>query len=111
MDEKDKCWECNVRMVKKKVDYSLYSIKIGSFPAMVCPKCNESYFSEETSKKITKLTKEKGLWGLGTKKKIGQAGSTLDIRLSKNIIDFMKLKKGEEVTIYPESKNRLVVEI
>ena len=105
------CWECNVKMIKKNVDYSLYGIKIGSFPALVCPKCGEIYFSEETSKKITEITKNKGLWGLGAKTKIGQAGSTLDIRLNKKMIDFMKLKKGKEVNIYPQSRDKLIVEV
>ena len=41
--------------------------------------------------------------------KIGQAGSTLDIRLPKRIIKFFDLKKGEEVTIYPEDKNKMIV--
>lgn len=111
MEEKDTCWECNIKMIKKKVDYSLYGIHIGKFPALVCPKCGETYFSEEISKKITEITKNKGLWGLGAKTKIGQAGSTLDIRLNKKIIDFMKLKKGKEVNIYPESNNKLVIEV
>ena len=110
MEEQDKCWECGVKMIKKKVDYALYGIQIGKFPALVCPKCGGTYFSEETSKKITEITKDKGLWGLGTKTKIGQAGSTLDIRLTKNIIEFMKLKKGKEVNIYPESSSKLVIE-
>ena len=111
MEEKDKCWECNVKMIQKKVDYSLYGVEIGKFPAQVCPKCGETYFSEETSKEITKITKEKGLWGLGAKSKIGQAGSTLDIRLNKKIIEFMKLKKGKEVSIYPKSRNELIIEV
>jgi len=109
--KEDKCWECDEKMVKKEVDYSLYGIKIGKFPASVCSKCGETYFSEETSKKITKITKDKGLWGLGSKTKIGQAGSTLDIRLNKNLINFTKLKKGAEVNIYPENRNKLIVEI
>ena len=98
-------------MVHKKVDYSLYGMSMGKFPAEVCPNCDETYFSEETSRDITKIAKEKGLWGLGTKTKIGQAGSTLDIRLNKKLIKFMGLKKGEEVTVYPENKNKLIVTI
>ena len=69
------------------------------------------FLDEETSKKITLATKAKGLWGLGATTKVGQAGSTLDIRLPKKIIEFLKLKKGKEVMVYPENKNRLVVEI
>ena len=56
-------------------------------------------------------TKSKKLWGMEAKTKIGQAGSILDIRLPKKIIEFLNLKKGEEVSIYPESKKRLIVEL
>ena len=109
MKDEDLCWECGKRLKDKKVDYSLYGVKIGTFPAKVCETCNETYFSEETSKKITQIEKRKGLFGLHAKTKIGQAGTTLDIRLPKRIIEFFQLKKGEEVTIYPEDKNKMVV--
>lgn len=109
MNDENNCWECGKPLKDKHIEYSLYGIKIGTFPAKVCEICNESFFSEETSKKITQIAKQKGLWGLQAKTKIGQAGSTLDIRLPKKIIDFYKLKKGGEVTIYPEDKNKLVI--
>ena len=111
MDNENSCWECGKKMKDKQVDYSLYGIKVGTFPAKVCEKCDETYFSEETSKKMSDIAKKKGLWGLQVKTKIGQAGSTLDIRLPKKIIDFLKLKKGEEVTIYPENEHKLVISI
>jgi len=111
MKDQNKCWECGKKMINKKVDYLLYGVSLGKFPALVCNTCNEEYFSEETSREITEIAKKKGLWGLGYKTKVGQAGSTLDIRLNKKLIDFMGLKKGEEVTIHPESKNRFVVTI
>lgn len=98
-------------MKVKNVAYSLYGIKIGNFKAKVCDNCNETYFSEETSKKITEMVKNKGLWGLQAKTTVGKVGTTLDIRLPKKLIEFLKLKKGEEVTIYPESKNKLVISI
>ena len=93
------------------MDYSLYGIILGKFNAEVCNKCREVFFDEETSKKMTQLAKEKGLWGLQTKTKIGQAGTTLDIRLPKKIIDFLNLQKGKEIEIYPEGKNKLVISI
>jgi len=111
MKNEDFCWECEEKMKNKNVDYSLYGIKIGTFPAKICEKCKETYFSEETSKKMTKIAKKKGLWGLQAKTKIGQAGTTLDIRLPKRIIDFFHLKKGKEVEIYPEGKNKLTISI
>lgn len=111
MKDENMCWECEEKMKDEDVDYSLYGVKIGKFPAKVCEKCNETYFSEEISKKITKITKKKGLWGLQAKTKIGQAGTTLDVRLPKKIIGFFNLKKGKEVTIYPEDEHKMVISI
>lgn len=106
-----KCYMCNKgNLVNKKVPYELYGQKLGDFEAEVCTECREVFFSEETSKKITALAKKEGLWGLSSKTKIGQAGTALDIRLSKKLIDFFRLKRGEEVILYPESRNRLVAE-
>ena len=42
MNNENFCWECNGKMKDKNVDYSLYGIKIGNFPAKVCEKCNET---------------------------------------------------------------------
>lgn len=98
-------------MKKKEVEYSIYCITLGKFPALVCEHCNDTLFSEETSKKITHLEKQKNLWGLKAKTKIGQAGNTLDIRLPKKIIDFTKIKKGTEVPISPESQNKIVITV
>ncbi len=111
MKEENTCWECGKKMVTKKVEYSLYGILIGKFPALVCENCKEHFFSEETSKKITQIVKEKGLWGLQAKTKVGQAGNTLDIRFPKKIIDFVRLKKGKEVTITLESQNKIVITV
>ena len=103
------CWECGKEMKKKSVEYKLHGILLGKFPALVCELCHETIFSEETSRAITAIAKQKGLWGLQAKTKVGQAGKTLDIRLPKKIIEFMNLKKGVEVTIHPESKNKIII--
>lgn len=108
---KETCWDCGKKMIIRDVEYSLYGKIIGTFPAIVCPTCNEPFFSEEVSKKITQLVKEKNLWGLEAKTKIGQAGKTLDIRLPKKIIEFAHLQKGLEITITPENPNKLVITI
>jgi len=106
-----KCDECGGKIVKKKVDYSIFGVSLGKFPAEVCTKCNETCFDEETSRKMTKIAKERGLWNLETKTKIGKVGDALDVRFNKRLIEFLNLKKGEEVTIYPESKKRVIIEV
>ena len=109
---KEKCYICEKgNLIKKGVDYNLYGVSIGKFNAEVCNKCGEIFFDEDTSKRMTEIAKKKGLWGLQTKTKIGQAGTTLDVRLPKRIIEFLNLKKGKEVEIYPEGKNKLVISI
>ena len=39
MKDEDFCWECKERMKDKNIDYSLYGIKIGNFPAKVYERC------------------------------------------------------------------------
>ena len=106
-----KCYICNEgNLEKRKVDYFLFGENLGKCEGEVCTKCGEQFFDEEADAQITKMAKEKGLWGIMTKTKIGQSGSTLDIRLPKRIIEFLNLKKGEEVIVYPEGKKRLIIE-
>ncbi len=108
----EKCYICEKgNLTKRKVDYKLYGISIGKFYAEVCNNCGETFFDEDVSKKMTEIAKRKGLWGLHTKTKIGQSGTTLDIRLPKKIIDFLNLKKGKEIEVYPEGKDKLIISI
>ncbi len=107
-----KCYICEKGVLQvREVPYALYGETIGKFNAEICEECGEAFFDEETSQKITSATKAKGLWGIEAKTKIGEAGSTLDIRLPKRIIRFLDLKKGEEVSIYPESRKKLIIEL
>ncbi len=106
-----KCYMCEKGELRKTTTpYRLYGEYLGDFEAEKCGKCCETFYSEETSIKMTEAAKKKGLWGLNAQTKVGQSGTTLDVRLPKKIIEFMKLKKGENVKIYPESRNKIVIE-
>jgi len=105
----ERCDECNGKMGNKKVDFKLFGISMGKFDALVCSKCGQNLFTEEISEEIDKAAKEKGLWGLEAKTKVAQAGDSLSIRVNKKLAEFLNLKKGEEVTLIPEGKNRLLV--
>ncbi len=111
MKEKTKCWECNGTYEYKKTDFSVYGISLGKFKAKICDKCGDTIFNGETSDQIDKIAKQKGLWGLESKTRIGKVGNALDIRLSSKLAEFCELKKGLNVNIYPESKKKLVMEI
>lgn len=105
-----KCYVCEKGTLQvKNVDYTLYGIVLGKFGAEVCGTCHEIFFSEEVSREITDLAKEKGLFGLEAKTKIGRVGTALDVRFPKKLVEFYRLKKGAEVTIKPEDRNKVII--
>lgn len=107
-----KCYICGKgELIKKKIPYELYGVHIGKFDGEQCNKCNESFYSENVFDDMTKMVKELGLWGLETKTAITKVGNSLDIRLNKKLADFLNVKKGEAVTIVPENKRRIIVDI
>lgn len=106
-----KCYICEKgELAGRKVDVKPYGVSIGKFDAEVCTECNETFFSEQTSDRIDEVAKTKGLWGLEARTKIGQVGNSIDVKISKKIAEFTGLKKGEEVRVFPEGKNRIVIE-
>jgi len=105
------CEECNGKIEKKKVDYYFIGEHIGKFPAEVCAKCGEEVFDEEVSDQIEAIVKKKGLYGLAARTKISQTGTSLDVKINKKLAEFMNLKKGERVTIYPENKRKLIISL
>ncbi|MBU2637494.1 MAG: YgiT-type zinc finger protein [Nanoarchaeota archaeon] len=112
MEKGTKCYVCEKgNLAKKKVAYTIFGTEVGKFEAEVCTNCGEAFFDEEVSRKISQKTKEMGLWGLESKTKIGAVGSALDIRLSKKIVEFLRLKKGEDVLVYPESRSSIRVDL
>ncbi len=109
--ERKKCEECGGKIEKKIVDYLFLGESLGKFPAEVCMKCSEQVFDESVTKKIAEIAKRKGLFGLNERAKINQIGGSVGITINKKIADFLQLKKGEEVLLYPENRKRLIIQI
>lgn len=105
------CEECDAKIVAKKVEFKLYGESLGFFPAQVCQGCKEEVFSEATSDLIDQAAKDKGLWGLSAKTKVARVGTSLGLTISKRIADFMDLKPGEELSVRPETKKKLIIEL
>lgn len=106
-----KCEECGGKVIRKKIDYIFLGENLGRFFAEVCTRCGEEVFDEAVSAQIEKAIKKKGLWGLESHTKVGKVGNCIDVRITKKVANFLRLKKGREVTTYPESKHKLVIEI
>ena len=106
-----KCVICNGETVKKNAEYKESGVSVGNFNAYVCQKCGETYFDEKTAEKIQNKSKQMGLFGLAKKAKVAEIGNSIAIRIPKEIAEFLKLKKGKEVVIFPESKNDLHINV
>lgn len=106
-----KCIMCEGKTIRKDVEYKEFGISLGDFKADVCKKCGETYFNEETAEKIQAKSKQMGLFGLTKKVKIAEIGNSIAIRIPKEIAEFLKLDKGKEVTIFPESKQALHINL
>ena len=103
------CPICNGHLIKRKVEYILLGEKLGLYPVEACQRCNEHYFSKEAASQIEQAAKSKGLWDLKSITKVNKIGNALAIRLNKKLADFLKLEKGEDVIIYPESKTKIII--
>src|SRR3989344_7080646 len=108
---RNKCEECNGLIKEKEVDYFLLGQNLGKYKAEVCTKCGEQVFGEEVVEKVQKKAKELGLWNLHAKVKVNQVGNSIAVTITKPISEFLNLKKGKDVDIYPENKKRLIIEI
>ena len=106
---RDKCDECGGKLVERQVDFCMFGVSLGKFPAEVCAKCGEEVFTEEPSVKIDEAAKEKGLYGLAASTTVGKSGDSLDIRISKKVAEFVNLQKGQTVMVHPEGKNRIII--
>lgn len=109
--EKMKCIMCSGELKEKIVDYKEYGISLGKFKGRVCLHCNETYFDPEVVDRIQTKSKELGLFGLAKTTKVAQVGNSLAVRIPKELVDFLKLKKEETVKIMPKTKNQLLIEI
>lgn len=107
-----KCPVCEKgSLVRKKVPYSVYGVELGSFPAKVCGKCGEHWFDEAAARKIEEIERKKGLFGLTKQSKISYSGNSLIVRIPNEIAKFMNLKKESSVSIHPEGKNKITIEL
>lgn len=105
------CDECGGKVERKKVDYMLLGTNLGKFDALVCSSCSETLYEGAEFEKIEKKAKELGLWGLARKTRVGTSGSSLDVKLPKQIAEFLNVKKGQEVLIAPIDKKRVEITI
>ncbi len=104
------CTNCNMGSYQlQKVPYNFLGENIGIFTALVCNHCGETVFESSSSEQIEIEVKRRGLWGLRARTKVAEVGNALDVRIPKNLAQFLSLKKGQEIILEPLDKNRLQI--
>ena len=104
------CTACNMgKYQQKKVPYLFLGQNLGNFKALVCNHCGETLFESAASDMIETEVKRRGLWVLRARSKEAEVGNGLDVRIPKNLAQFLSLKKGQEIILEPIDKNRLQV--
>ncbi len=97
-------------MKRQKVRYAYAGVYLGSFAADVCQRCSEAFFTEDSWRRIEKLARKKGLWGIGRRVKVGYSGHSLIIRIPGKLATAAHLRKGTTVYVQPAGKGKLLVE-
>ena len=48
---------------------------------------------------------------IAAKTKVNILGNSMAITINKKIVDFLGLKKGEEVFVYPKNKHQIIIDL
>jgi YgiT-type zinc finger domain-containing protein len=115
------CPFCGGKVEEIKTELSLFNgkIKINPIVGFECSSCNEIFIDEDESKRIDRITnmepyrshiEEMRKHQFRLRRKIGYSGRTLIVRIPKDIEQNISLREGEEIEIYPEGKNKIIIE-
>lgn len=103
---------CGGTIKWKKEKVVVEGIECGNLDVEYCQACGEEYFPEETMEIVERKLKQEGLWGTQRKEAtLWKSGNSVLLRIPKDIADNMKLKPDEKVTIYPEGKKKLIIDL
>lgn len=102
---------CGGSTETKQVEHKEFGVLLGRFRADVCTKCGETYYDSKTAAAIQQESKARGLFGLAKKAIVAEVGNSIAIRIPKEIASFLNLRKGTEVTLIPEDKHDLRVQV
>lgn len=101
MEKEIKCHLCGGKALLKMEELSLNDGKIilKDSPYYQCQKCKEEFATSEQMRALSDQLHQKFQF----QRPIINAGRSLAITLPSDLVHFYKLKKGEKITIIPES--------
>ncbi len=103
--------KCGGKLKKGAGEVEFFGIDFGVKPVNICTKCGSEYLSQEVMEKIEAEIKKRGLFGLEKRGRVSKSGNSLVIRIPKEIVDSLGIKRDLPVLIYPSERSKLVVEV
>ncbi len=106
---------CGAKAEKIKTELELFdgSVVLKDVDAYYCPRCKEEILTTDqlssAREKLTEILPNFEAFSL--RKRISQLGNSLSIPISKEVAEFMHLRKGEEVKIMVKNRHRLIVDV
>jgi len=96
------CHECGIKMEKKR--FKLEGILVRGWK---CKKCHETILHPEDAQRVLVLNKLKA----GIPVKVGELGSSLIVRLPKQIAEYYHIKAGKIVSLGVSGKHTIAIKI
>jgi len=105
---------CGAKLDEIKTDLDLFGgkVMVKDVKAFHCPKCKEELFdSKEGDRLLEQVSKLGIVQAFETRKKIAKVGNSFAVPISKEIADYMQIKKGGAIQIKVQSPKRLIVDL
>ncbi|MFH1055156.1 MAG: YgiT-type zinc finger protein [Candidatus Altiarchaeota archaeon] len=111
----DETCVCGAKWQKIKTKLELFGgdIIVNDVDAYYCPECKEELFtSDQAAAAQDKLHQTfPGFDAYRIRKKITKVGNSLTIPISKELADYMGMKKGGDVRITMKNRHRLIIDV
>lgn len=103
--------KCGGKLKNGHTEVEFFGIDFGVRKAEVCTRCGAEYISQELMEELETEVKRRGLFGLERRGHVAKSGNSLVIRIPKEIIDSLKIRRDMPVIIYPSDSKKLVIEV
>ena len=98
--------------IETEMDFFDGNLIMRNIKAFYCSKCKEELFdSKEGDRMFDLVSKLSPQCAFESRKKIARVGNSYAIPVSKEIADYLQIKKGGDILVKVKSPKKLVIEI
>ncbi|MBI5553385.1 MAG: YgiT-type zinc finger protein [Candidatus Diapherotrites archaeon] len=100
-----------LKEIRTDLDFFDGSVVVRNVKAFYCPECKEELFDSKEGDRLTEqVSKLDFVRPFESRKKIAKVGNSYAIPVSKEIAEYMQVKKGGEIRVKVQSPKRLIVD-